>query len=78
MATVLAPASYSRIGFSSFLAIRARLVRVPVGSAIHLEPGTIGGIEEIRDDEEVRYWGGYEVEEKTKEGEGNFYDYIEC
>ena len=41
MAAVLAAASYSRIGFSPCLAVSARRVRVPCGSAFHLEPGTI-------------------------------------
>ena len=41
MATALAPASYSRIGFRPCLAVRARRARVPGGSAFHLEPGTI-------------------------------------
>ena len=41
MATVLAAASYSRIGFSLCLDVRAWRVRVPGGSAFHLEPGTI-------------------------------------
>ena len=41
MAALLAAASYSRIGFSPCLAIRARRVRVPGGGAFHLEPGTI-------------------------------------
>ena len=41
MAAVLAAASYSRIGFSLCLAVRARRVRVPGGSKFHLEPGTI-------------------------------------
>ena len=38
MAAVLAGASYYRIGFSHFLAVRARRVRVPGGSVFHLEP----------------------------------------
>ena len=41
MAAVLAAASYSRIGFSIYFAVRARHVRVPGGSKFHLEPGTI-------------------------------------
>ena len=41
MAAMLAAASYSRIGFSLYLALRARRVRVPGGSRFHLEPGTI-------------------------------------
>ena len=41
MAAVLAAASYYRIGFSPCLAVCARRVRVPCGSAFHLEPGTI-------------------------------------
>ena len=41
MAAVLAAARYSRIGFSLCLAVRSRHVRVPGGSAFHLEPGTI-------------------------------------
>ena len=41
MATVLAAAIYSRIGFSPCLAVHERRVRVPGGSAFHLEPGTI-------------------------------------
>ena len=41
MDAVLAAASYSRIGFSICLAVRARCVRVPGGSLFHLEPGTI-------------------------------------
>ena len=41
MAAVLAAASYSRIGFSLCLAVRARHVRVSGGSALHLELGTI-------------------------------------
>ena len=41
MATVLAAASYPRIGFSLYLAVHARRVRVPGGSKFHLEPGTI-------------------------------------
>ena len=41
MAAVLAAASYSRIGFSLYFAVRARRVRVPGGSKFHLEPGTI-------------------------------------
>ena len=41
MAAVLAAASYSRIGSSSCLAVRVRRVRVPGGSAFHLEPGKI-------------------------------------
>ena len=43
MAAVLAAASYSRIGFSLCLAVRARRVRVPGGSTFRLEPGTIIG-----------------------------------
>ena len=35
-------ASYSRIGISPCLAVRARRVRVPGGSDFHLEPGIIG------------------------------------
>ena len=41
MAAVLAAASNSKIGFSPCLAVRVRRVRVPGGSAFHLEPGTI-------------------------------------
>ena len=41
MAALLAAASYFRIGFSLYFAIRARHVRVPGGSKFHLEPGTI-------------------------------------
>ena len=41
MAAVLAAASYSRICFSPCLAVHTRRVRVPGGSAFHLEPGTI-------------------------------------
>ena len=41
MAAVLAVASYSRIGFSLYLAVSARCVRVPGGSTFHLEAGTI-------------------------------------
>ena len=41
MDAVLAAASYSRIGFSLYFAVRARRVRVPGGSKFHLEPGTI-------------------------------------
>ena len=41
MAAVLAAASYSRIGFSIYFAVRTRRVRVPGGSKFHLEPGTI-------------------------------------
>ena len=41
MADVLAAASYSRIGFSPCLAVRARRVRVPGGSVFHMEPVTI-------------------------------------
>ena len=41
MAAMLAAASYSRIGFSPCLAVRAMRVRVPGGSAFRLEPGTI-------------------------------------
>ena len=41
MAAVLAAARYSRIGFSLCLAVRVRRVRVPGGSAFHLELGTI-------------------------------------
>ena len=36
MAEVLAAASYSRIGLIIYLAVRARRVRVPVGSKFHL------------------------------------------
>ena len=43
MAAVLAAASYSRIGFSIYFAVRARHVRFPGGSKFHLEPGTITG-----------------------------------
>ena len=38
MATVLAAASYSRIGFSLYFAVRALRVRVPGGSKFYLEP----------------------------------------
>ena len=41
MAAALAAASYSRIGFSLYFAVRARRLRVPGGSKFHLEPGTI-------------------------------------
>ena len=41
MAAVLAAASYSRIGFSTCLAVHVRRVRVPGGSVLHLEPVTI-------------------------------------
>ena len=41
MAAVLVAASYSRIGFSLYFAVRARRVRVPGGSKFHLEPVTI-------------------------------------
>ena len=41
MAAVLAAASYCRIGFSLYFAVRARRVRVPDGIKLHLEPGTI-------------------------------------
>ena len=41
MAAVLADASYSRIGFSLYFAVRAWRVRVPGGIKFHLEPGTI-------------------------------------
>ena len=41
MAAVLVAASYSRIGYSLCLAVRAWRVRVPVRSVFHLEPGTI-------------------------------------
>ena len=41
MAAMLAVNSYSRIGFSLYFAVRARRVRVPVGSKFHLETGTI-------------------------------------
>ena len=41
MAAVLAAASYYRIGFSPCLAVCARHMMVPGGSAFHLEPGTI-------------------------------------
>ena len=41
MDAVLAAASYSRIGFSIYLTVRARCVRVPGGSKFHLGPGTI-------------------------------------
>ena len=43
-AAVLAAASYSRIGFSLYFAVHARLVRIPGGSKFHLEPGTIKNI----------------------------------
>ena len=41
MDAVLAAASYYRRGFSLYLAVRARRVRVTCGSKVHLEPGTI-------------------------------------
>ena len=41
MAAVLAAASYSRGGFSPYLAVSARRFMVPGGSTFHLEPGTI-------------------------------------
>ena len=44
MDAVLAAASYSRIGFSLYFAVHARLVRIPGGSKFHLEPGTIKNI----------------------------------
>ena len=37
----LAAASYSRIGLSLYIAVHARRVRVPGGSAFHVEPVTI-------------------------------------
>ena len=40
-AAVLAAASYSRIGFSLYFAVRAQRVRVPGGIKFHLAPGTI-------------------------------------
>ena len=43
MASVLVAASYSRIGFSICLAVRARRVRVPGGINFHMKPGTIEG-----------------------------------
>ena len=42
MSAVLAAASYSRIGFRLCLTVSARRVRVPGGSAFHLEQVTIG------------------------------------
>ena len=42
MAAVLAAASYSRIVFSLYFAVRARRVRVPGGIKFHLEPGDHG------------------------------------
>ena len=53
MAAVLAAASYSRIGFSLYFAVRARRVRVPGGSKFHLEPvkytlsGTLMGLDDF-------------------------------
>ena len=41
MAAVLAAASYSRIGFILYFAVRAWCVRVPGGSKFHLEPGKV-------------------------------------
>ena len=41
MAAVLAADSYSRIGFSPCLSVRAMHLGVPGGSAFQLEPGTI-------------------------------------
>ena len=41
MAALLAAASYSRIGFSLYFAVRARRVRVPGRSKFYLAPGTI-------------------------------------
>ena len=41
MDAVLAAASYSRIDFSIYFAVRARSVRVPGGSKFHLESRTI-------------------------------------
>ena len=41
IAAVLAAASFSRIGFSLHFAVHAWRVRVPGGSKLHLEPGTI-------------------------------------
>ena len=41
MSAVLAAASYSKIGFSPWLAVRARRVMESGGSSFHLEPGTI-------------------------------------
>ena len=40
-AVLLAAASYSRIGFSICISVRARRVRVSGGSVFHLESGTI-------------------------------------
>ena len=40
MAALLAAASYSRIVFSIYLAVRVRRLRVPGGSKFHLGPGT--------------------------------------
>ena len=41
MAAVLAAASYYRMGFSLYFAVRAWRVRVPGGSKFRLEPATI-------------------------------------
>ena len=41
MAAKLAAAISSRIGFSIYIAVYARRVRVPGGSKFHLAPGTI-------------------------------------
>ena len=41
MAALMEASSYSRIGFSLCLAVRARRVMVPGGSVFHLEPGKI-------------------------------------
>ena len=41
MAAMLAAASYSRGGFSPYLAGSAKRVMVPGGSTFRLEPGTI-------------------------------------
>ena len=47
MASMLAAASYYRIGFSLYLAVSARRVRVPGGSKFHLEPGTMKGCQTV-------------------------------
>ena len=41
MASVLAAASYSRIGLSLYFSVRAWRMRVPGGSKFDLEPGKI-------------------------------------
>ena len=41
MASVLATASYYRIGFTLYFSVHARRVRVPDGNKFRLEPVTI-------------------------------------